>query len=386
MPIRPPPWARRWLIAVSVATAFIGVVVALHPFAIGLSLVVRAADLRGLGRRAADLATVSVSERLLYVPIHDRPTRARAYIPMRGSRQTVLLVSGLHPDGIDEPRLVYLSRELAKSDITVLTPEITELSRFEITPLLTDRIEHAAVWLAKYSGFAPSGRIGLMGISFSGGLSIVAAGRPSLRNRLLYVFSLGGHDDLPRVLGFFCEGASSPPMSPHDYGLAIVLLNVADRLVPTEQVTLLRDAVRRFLWASSVERSDTLQAEREFAALRDLAATFPEPAATLLGYVNDRDVVHLGRCLLPYLESYAEAPALSPARSPGPTAPVFLLHGMNDTVIPATESQYLADRLRARAPVRLLFTNLISHADANQPARVMEVAKVAAFWGDLLSR
>ena len=58
---------------------------------------------------------------------------------------------------------------------------------------------------------------------------------------------------------------------PHDYGVAIVLLNVAEHLVPPEQLAPLRDAVRRFLWASYLDRIDKPQAEREFAALRELA-------------------------------------------------------------------------------------------------------------------
>ena len=51
----------------------------------------------------------------------------------------------------------------------------------------------------------------MMGISFSGGLSIVAAGRPSLANRVAYVFSFGGHDDLPRVLRYLCTGTAAYP-------------------------------------------------------------------------------------------------------------------------------------------------------------------------------
>jgi hypothetical protein len=46
------------------------------------------------------------------------------------------------------------SRRLAEADVIVVTPEIPELSRFEITPNLTDRIEQAAGWLAVESGLA----------------------------------------------------------------------------------------------------------------------------------------------------------------------------------------------------------------------------------------
>ena len=357
----------------------------------GLTLVLRAADLQGVARRLADVDTVHIRERLVDVPAHTGAMRARVYSPVGTAHQTVLLVSGLHPAGIDEPRLTALARRLAEANVTVVTPDIPELSRFEVTPVVTDHIEAAALWLATESKLAPTGRIGLMGISFSGGLAVVAAGRASLRDRLLYVFSFGGHDDLRRVLEYFCTGSegdsmANPLPAPHDYGVAIVLLTVAERLVPPEQLEPLREAVRRFLWASYLDRIDKPRATREFAALREVARTLPEPAATLLRYVNDRDVAHLGPRLQPYIGFYVDAPALSPVLSPAPSVPVFLLHGQDDNVIPAAESRHLADRLRGHVPVRLLVTDLISHADADQPAHVTDVLKLAQFWGDLLAR
>ena len=112
----------------------------------------------------------------------------------------------------------------------------------------------------------------------------------------------------------------------------------------------------------------------------------PQPSATLLRYVNDRDVIHLGARLLPWIGFYGDAPALSPSRSPKPAAPVFLLHGIDDNVIPAAESEYLAAELRGHAPVKLLLSGLISHAEADQAVHVGDVLDLAGFWGDLLSR
>lgn len=381
---------RRIFVAVAVvATLSIGLAARndLH----GWSLVYRAANRQDVLRRIANLDTVPVEERPLAIPVRHASIRARVYTPHHGAGQTVLLVSGLHAAGIDEPRLVDLARKLAEANVTVVTPEIPELSRFEITPLLTDRIEDAALWVATQSGLARSGRIGLLGISFSGGLAIVAAGRPALRDHLLYVFSFGGHDDLPNVLHYFSTGIDPEapglaPTTPHDYGLAVVLLTVAGGLVPPEQVGPLAGAVRRFLSASYLDGVDKPAADREFAALRALARTLPEPSATVLGYVNDRDVARLGPLLSPHLAAYAEATALSPSRSPLPSAPVFLLHGRSDNVIPSSESERLAARLRGRVPVRLLITPLISHADADQPAGAIDVLRLARFWGDLLAR
>jgi dienelactone hydrolase len=370
------------------------------PYVHGLSFVIRAADMQGTGRRLADLDTTAVESRDLEIPAPGGSLRARLYQPARSHRRAVLVTSGLHPTGIDEPRLVRLSRELAASGVAVVTPDIPELSRFEITPAITDSIERAAGWLATESGLAADGKVGMMGISFSGGLSIVAAGRPSLRDRVASVFSFGGHDDLPRVLRYLCTGSEPyPPRQmgqragqvfvkpPHDYGVAVILLGVAERIVPRAQVEPLRTAVRRFLQASALDSNvDKEAAAREFAAVRELAKRMPEPSATLLRYVNDRDVVHLGSRLLPYVTFYGGDPSLSAAKSPKPSAPVFLLHGVDDNVIPAIESEYLAENLRGHAPVRLLLSGLISHAEADRPPRLFDVLQLAGFWGDLVWR
>ncbi len=145
--------------------------------------------------------------------------------------------------------------------------------------------------------------------------------------------------------------------------------------------------MRRYLWASALDGGvDKPRAAAEFAAVREIGARLPEPSATLLKYVWDRDVAHLGPVLLPYVGYYGDAPALSPSRSPKPAAPVFLLHGNEDNVIPAIESEYLSDDLRGHAPVRLLLSGLISHADADRPAHLGDVMSLAGFWGDLLTR
>jgi dienelactone hydrolase len=391
---------RRFVIVAFVAIAIVvGGAVAM-PYVHGLSFVVRAADMHGAARRVADMDTKTVESRDLEIPTPRGPMRARAYQPVGSHRRAALLVSGLHPSGIDEPRLVRLARAVAAGGVAVVTPDIPELSRFEITPAIPDAIEAATGWLATQPELSVHQKIGLMGISFSGGLSIVSAARPSIANQVASVFALGGHDDLPRVLRYLCTGSEPYPprqlgrgpneafvRTPHDYGVAVILLGVAERVVPRAQVEPLQAAVRRFLLASALDTNvDKAAAAREFAALREEAKRMPQPSATLLRYVNDRDVVHLGQRLLPYVGFYGGDPSLSVSKSPKPSAPVFLLHGLEDNVIPPIESEYLAEDLRGHASVRLLLSGLISHAEADRPPHIGDVMQLAGFWGDLLWR
>jgi len=157
--------------------------------------------------------------------------------------------------------------------------------------------------------------------------------------------------------------------------------------VPKAQVEPLRDGVRRYLNASALDTNvDKARAASEFDAIRASLKTLPQPSSTLLRYVVDRDVVHLGARLLPFVSALGGAPALSVSKSPKPQVPIFLLHGIEDNVIPSIESEYLAEDLRGRAPVKLLLSGLISHAEADRPIRIRDIMDLASFWGDLLAR
>jgi len=271
-----------------------------------------------------------------------------------------LLVPGVHASGIDEPRLVGFARDLAAQGHRVVTVELPDLKAYSITPRTTDQIEDAAKWTMSRPEYRGSdGRIGLMGISFGGGLAVAAAGRPSISQGLAFVLSLGGHGDLPRTLKYLCTGVQPDGVHrpPHDYGLAIVLLGAAQHVVPKPEVEPLRNAILSFLEASRLDMIDRTAAAKEFARAKQLEAQLREPAKTYMDYVNTRDVEKLGPVLVPYLPDLGGDPGLSPDRSTPPACPVFLLHGSDDNVVPAIESTLLASTLRGEGTsVRVLLS------------------------------
>ena len=353
----------------------------------GAAFVIQAAGMQGAARTFAEWTTEPVRESETTVPWRGGMLRARVYAAEDVDGPPALLVPGVHAGGIDEPRLIQFARDVASMGRVVVTAELPDLKRYSITPRTTDMIEDAAVWLATASGFAPAGRVGVMGISFAGGLSVVAAGRPSLRDRVAFVMSFGGHGDLPRTLRYLCTG-QQPDGSvrpPHDYGVAIILLGVAERVVPHEQAQPLRDAILAFLHASHVDMVDKPQAQVEFARAKTMADALPEPARLLMAYVNERDVASLGPILLPHAQALGGDRALSAEQADTPSAPVYLLHGTDDNVIPAIESKLLADSLRARGVrVTQLATPLITHAEVDRSAAARAIWDLISFWANLL--
>lgn len=381
--------------AISLAIAAVLLVAAgdymIHTYRRGAAFVVQAAGIQGVVRRVAGWQMVPVTEtsKGVSVPWRGGTLRAYSYRPSPVEGRGIMLVPGVHAAGIDEPRLVGFARDIAAMGHPVLTVELPDLMHYQITPRTTDMIEDAAAWMKGQSEFAhPDGRVGMMGISFGGGLSIVAAGRPALRKGVAFAMSFGGHGDLPRTLKYLCtgiqpDGALRPP---HDYGLAIVLLGAADQVVPREQVQPLREAILSFLEASRLDMIDKTRATAEFTRAKSLEAILPEPSRTYMGYVNARDVKRLGPILLPHMAALGGDPALSPSRSPAPACPVYLLHGTDDNVVPAIESVLLADDFRKRGvSVHQLATPLITHAEVDRSSTATAIWRLIDFWSELLN-
>jgi hypothetical protein len=379
------------------------------PYADAAAFIARAADLPGAPARlaawrgvpAAPPATVTIATR-------SGDIQGRVYRPAASFTRTIVLVPGVHRDGIDEARLVGLAQDLVATGFAVVTVAAPDLQRFRITAAVTDVIEDAIAWSADQPSLAADGRVGVLGVSFSGGLSIVAGGRERIRDRLAFIISFGGHGDLSRVMHYLASGEVLGDLDgarqsrvvagaeyvqvhpPHDYGVAVVLLTLAPQLVPADQVGPLTAGIEGFLLASSLDMVDKSRALEEFARMRAYAETLPEPAATLMRFVNDRAVEELGARLLPVVDataSHPDMPALSPEKAPAPpAAPIFLLHGSDDNVIPSVETVLLGEFLQDRVEVRGLLSGLITHAEVNRAPTLTEAWRLMSFWRDAMAR
>jgi dienelactone hydrolase len=384
---------RRLLALLLACVIVLAGIYAASPYARAASLIVRAANLGGRAEAFANEHAYMVTR----AARHSVPTRygevpAQFYVPDTTVTRTVLLIPGIHSMGIEEPRLTALAEDLAATGMRVMALALPDLQRYRITPHATDVIEDAIGWLADDPERAPDGRIGVVGISFAGGLSIAAAGRPAVRDKLAFIVSFGGHGDLRRVMHYLAtgetpsvEGVESHP--PHDYGVAVILYGLADRgVVPADQVDALREAIYTFLLASQLTLVNMDQANATFAKARTMGAALPEPSRTYMAYVNDRAVGKLGPALVPFLEQLGTGePALSAELAPPPSAPVYLLHGQGDTVIPTAESVLLAESLRSRhVTVHVLLSGLITHAEVNKSAAASETFKLLNFWASVL--
>jgi dienelactone hydrolase len=396
---------RRLAVLIALAVVSTGGVVAL-PYLDALGFIIRAADIGGAPATLASWRTYAYTRHPdMWVPTRSGNIPARLFEPEGRARRTLLLMPGVHRDGINESRLVGLAEDLSATGYRVVTVAAPDLQKFKVTPEVTDVIEDAVKWTSEQPQFRTDGKIGIVGISFTGGLSIVAAGRDSIRDRVAFVMSFGGHGDLARALHYLASGdvvgnleqakhssavAGADHVGvhpPHDYGLAVVLLNLADRVVPPDQVAALAKGIDGFLLASSLAVTDPPKSVPVFEEMKKYQETLPEPSRTYMQYVNDRAVDKLGPILLPIVESLKNHPgmaALSAERAAPPTAPIFLLHGVDDSVIPSVETVLLAEHLKGKADVTGLLSGLITHAEVNRTPGATEVWRLASFWRQIM--
>ena len=262
------------------------------------------------------------------------PTRARMYHPIGIAHPSPLVVvHGMHNLGIDEPRLRHFARGLAGHGYLVFTPNVDELAGYTVTRNSAVVIGDAVHELARRSG-AP--RVGLLGLSFSGGMALIAACDPAVARQLSVVAAVGAHDDLRRVLDFFATGQTRAPdgslfqMPAHEYGpLVVAYANISAYFSPSDVVPA-RAAMRALLW------EDLPKARAEAAKLSPrgqarMAQIFAHDTKSLTA-----DTQRGLAALQAELDSASPHFYLSRL-----TVPVMLLHGASDNVVPPTETLWL---------------------------------------------
>lgn len=340
-------------------------------------------DLSGKPPSWAPLVQNDFSVETLEIPADvsgTRAVRARVYRPALAlSRpRALVLAHGVHWLGIDEPRLVGLATAFARAGTLVLTPELEPLADYHVdSDGNLDTLRASVRFISRDPSIAPGG-VGLLGVSFAGGLALRVASEPDVAEQLAFVGSIGGHHDMPRVARFFVTDKIPTPTGEiewqaHDYGLAVLVYNAPERFVGKDDTMALRRAVRAFL------HENYRQAEQEALALS------PEGRA-IFERVSHRDRLALADTVLRELPSMAATmQAASPAgRLDAVRIPVFLLHGAHDNVVPPSESLFSAREARASRSVHVLVSNQIGHAEMGKEENHREQLELLHFMAELL--
>jgi hypothetical protein len=305
--------------------------------------------------------------------------RARTYRPIGVTNAPgMVILHGVHHLGIEEPRLVAFSRDMAASGFVVLTPELRDLADYRITPGSIGVIGEAAHELKTMTH---SQGVGVMGLSFAGGLSLLAAADPHWSSDIAYVVSIGGHDDLTRVTTFFATDEIPRPdgtvvhFPAHEYGALVLVYAHPEDFFTATDVPSAREAIRLHLWEQP-QQSDAVAARLSPAGQAKLKMLFDRNA-------RNKDALR-PELLASIARHRDEMDAVSPhGRLGGLRAHVLLLHGSEDSVIPAVETLWLAHDSDGHL-VNALITPLLTHVDIGKQPALHERLQLVGFMSDML--
>jgi pimeloyl-ACP methyl ester carboxylesterase len=284
------------------------------------------------------------------------PLKFRLYLPQNaGKAGGIVLLHGVHHLGIDDPRLQNLSRALAGAGVEVMTPELQDLADYRVTSRTVDVIGASAVILSTRM----KQRVGLMGLSFAGGLSLMAATRPDYRDKIGFVLAVGAHQDMSRVARFFASNIVANPdgteshVPAHEYGMLVLAYSHMEDLFAEKDVPVAREALRQWLWEQP-------------QAMKTAEALSPKGKEELGLLLHHHE--QLQQAFLDEVTRHqAEMDAVSPrGKLQSLSADTFLLHGAADNIIPPSESLWLARDVPGKALKRVLISKALTHVDAGK--------------------
>ena len=299
-----------------------------------------------------------------------RDHAADLYLPGAGAPAAGIVVApGVVPKGKDDPRLTAFATTLARAQFAVLAPELPGFRQLVIQPSDARVVADAFAWLASRPDLAPEGRAGIGAFSYAVGPAVLAALEPDIRERVRFVVAVGGYHDLSRALCFLTTGGFEHAgqwhyLQPDEYGQLVFVRSALPYLPPSDRVLLEAMAQRRL--------------QDRQAELTDLATGLSPDGAAVYALVANRDPARFAalKAALPErLRADLAALSLAGQDLSQLAAPLILIHGKTDNLIPYPESIALAGAAPPDQARLYLIEHLLGHVDL-RPGPIL----TWAFW------
>jgi len=284
--------------------------------------------------------------------------RARLYLPRnRPHAPAIVILHGIRNLGIDEPRLMGFAAAMASCGIRVMTPELPGIKDYHVSRDTVRTIGESVKWFAAQTG----GPVGAMGLSFSGGLALVAAENPQYRSYFKFVAAVGSQNSMARVSQYYMTGRDVRPdgttevLKPHEYGPLVIEYEYLQDFVPAADLEPVRSVLRAHLYEDR---------PGEAAAMRPLNDALRKEALALMNTSLPDTRAKIAESIERHAYEFSELSPESGLRSL--SMPVYLLHGEADNVIPSAETLWMESELPHTSLKAALISPVLSHVDLDE--------------------
>lgn len=359
----------------------------IEPFRIGVQTLALVPELLNVGPKPLSFFSPT-PERISTTYGAGQPERIDLYLPRDGAARhpAILLVLGVSPAPLDDPRVVRVATAIARLGLVVAAPESGVLKADRLEPAEVGRVVEAFELTAGRLEVDPA-RVGIVGLSVGGSLGLLAAADPAIADRVGFVNAFGAYGDVASLLAEVAtrrividgEVRSWQPgaMMKRVY-LGMVLDAIAD---PTERARV-QGAIEPIIIGSGPTESSFDLA---------LAGSLSGDAAVVYRLVTTTDRAAAEAAIASFSEAWLERlVALSPVESAaGLRAPIFLMHDEADTAIPFSQLEPLAASIPRAALRRVTPFRLFDHVEPEgglDPAALPETWKLLWHLQDVLGQ
>ena len=245
----------------------------------------------------------------------------------------VILYHGATPHGEKHETMNMLAVNLARMGMRVYLPELPLLKQALVREETIPRMKLVYSLITSRKEVRKD-RILLAGVSFAGGLALKAGADPEINPTAIMCY--GSYYDLESALRYFLTGRArfgeiTVNVRPHDYARAVLFWNYLDQMELDLDMHRLRECMYLFI---------TDEHDKAWA----LAGSFGEGEQSFANMAFDPDDesgMHVAEQILPKIRNQLQS--ISPKYFIDQIAsPVFLVHGIQDIMIPYTETLALA--------------------------------------------
>lgn len=271
-----------------------------------------------------------------------------------------MLVPGAAEAALDDPRLVAFAEALTRRGFLVLVPALADEDALRVSSADADAVADALRYLTGEDAFPTAG---LAALSYAAGPALVAALEHDLRDRVGFVVVIGGYHDIAAAITFVTTGAfRDGPGAP--WHIAAVDARAKWRFLAANADRVGDPSDARFLAEIAHARITNPAADTN-----DIAARLGAEGRAVHGLFVNRDPNRVPALIADLPSSLGDEIALLDLARRDLTrlgAPLILIHGRSDPLVPYTESLALA---RAAGPsgARLYLLDALDHVDLGAP-------------------
>ena len=300
----------------------------------------------------------------------ERSFDAWFYLPTRRPVEGAFIMSpGLHYLGAADHRMRRLATVLASSGIAVFSPFLRDYLDLKVTPQSVEDLQRAFRVLIRRPELPEGMRPGVFSISFGSLLALRLISEPSLRDLVGGAVVFGGYGVWDETIRFCLTGEVDGvvTMKRDVLNQPVVYMNLLEDFVaPPRDPRPVMDAWTRTIHATW-GRDEFKRGDRLIELAHQIAPKVPEAQRSLfLSGVGANEDHQEALEALDRSEARLKAfvdprPHLHRVR-----CPVYLVHGVDDDVIPVNQLDRLQEAFPASAEVHTYKTGMYSHSNSQQ--------------------